>query len=421
MILSCATVEPLPSIERIRGESLPRIGVRTNSRTKVPEFYSKVSKRRFYPQGVNWVRLDKFGTKKADNISFHSKYFRKEFTDIKKSVNEMAQFGYNLIRIRIDGPGITGPKNSIALNTEYMENLLTFIAIANKNKMYIMITGHWMPENYYQVAFSGKFPAPHSQTADLNQILMSQGYIEAYARYESDLVRYIKDNAPELSSTIFSIDLWNELDFLSNELPFTLRKGTVKLDSGKNYDMSNPISRQKMADDTTFRWINTVIRAIKSVDAQVLVTSSVFSPKEVRRQGYDGVYLEDSMNGDWRQPFRLSVIEKTDVDYLQIHPYPHEADYDLKVDLESLEFSKLKRTKPILIGEFGAYKKDFDTPEKALVPIERLIAQACRYGIDGWVYWTWDTHEQTWLWNMSEKNGFLAKNLSPLKINWCQR
>ena len=394
---------------------LSRISIRNQQGH--PEFYEKTSGKRFVPQGVNWVQLAKSNEKWPANISFNDDYFSSHSSEIKSSLKEIGKLGYNVVRIRIDAKGITGPRDRVELNPRYVRNLIQFIRAANDEKLYVLLTGQWLPENYYQLDSHIQ-----DQTSGINQLLLSKGLIHAFAQYEADLIRTIKSEAPELLKGIFAFDLWNEQSFSAKDLPFSKTTGIFVANGEKKYYLSNASSRQKLADDSTLRWVNEVALEIKSVEPELLITSSVFTPLEVRRKEYDGVYVSGSEWGDWRQPFRLTMLEKSKLDFLQIHPYPHSLAYKIDDDLKSLEFFRLKRTKPILIGEFGVHKKDFPSFDSALPAIKSYLDQACGHQFAGWIFWTWDTYQQNRaddLWNMTDHDSKIAKVLSPNTLNWC--
>ena len=399
--------------------TLGRIGIRKNL-DGFSEFYNKTNGKSFVPQGVNWVHLSKSGDKKAENISFNEEFFKSHRADIQLTLQEIARSGFNVVRVRVDGKAISGSKEKLELNRSYVANLTSFIQTANLQGLYVLLTGQWLPENYYQIVYNGSHPLPSKNVSGLNLMLMSQGATAAFSKYESDLLKEIRSISPISINGIFSIDLWNELHFNGNEKPFSESKGEFLSETGLTFNLAIPESRQALADETELRWVNSVVGEIKNTDPEILVTSSVFSAKEVHRTGYHGVRTEDSTWKDWRQPFRLKVLAESNLDYLQIHPYPHTLDYNLDDDLNSMEFSQLQRNKPILIGEFGAFKKEFKNVNDALQILKTFLSQACRKKITGWIYWTWDTYEQVDLWNMKDSNSEIEKGLSPIHYNWCE-
>lgn len=69
--------------------------------------------------------------------------------------------------------------------------------------------------------------------------------------------------------------------------------------------------------------------------------------------------------------------------------------------------------KPIVMGELGAFKEAYATPPDAALDLQAWQAQSCGFGFDGWLLWTWDSDEQTELWNGLSGGGTIAKALAP--------
>jgi len=69
--------------------------------------------------------------------------------------------------------------------------------------------------------------------------------------------------------------------------------------------------------------------------------------------------------------------------------------------------------KPLLMGEFGAFKFAYPSPAAAVPALLAWQRDSCRYGIDGWLLWTWDTDEQRELWNALSGGGIIDRTLSP--------
>ena len=112
---------------------------------------------RFYPQGVNWVQLAESKAKWPPNISFNETYFGKHQEEIQSSLREMNKFGYNVVRVRVDGDSISGAADKLTLNSSYVENLIAFIRMANSYRIYVLITGQWLPKNYYAIPYNERY------------------------------------------------------------------------------------------------------------------------------------------------------------------------------------------------------------------------------------------------------------------------
>ncbi len=86
-----------------------------------------------------------------------------------------------------------------------------------------------------------------------------------------------------------------------------------------------------------------------------------------------------------------------------------------------MEFDRLDRRKPVLLGETGADKTEFPDPADAVSAVASMVRQACAKDFAGWAYWTWNDDEERDLWNLAEQDGLLAKRLSPKVFAWCAR
>jgi len=381
---------------------LPRILVRDGR-------FATVDGKPFVPLGVNWVIVSPGDIHTSQNISFTPGYYGPHRGEIHETLRKIAAAGFNFVRIRLDAE---------TFDAASLDNVVDFVGFAADQGLYSEPTGQWLPTAYYGLVSREGWPEPNwADTTGLNSLLLSTGLTRAYGRYLSDVLRGIGDHG--LLSAIFCVDLWNELAFEADHLPFSRESGTFTSEWGQAVDLSDSASRQALADEATLRWINGVIAETRAVAPHVLLTSSVFTNADVYRAGYGGVWKRDAKWGDPREPFRLAVIERSDADFLQLHFYPHAVPVSIEADLTSVEFGRFGRHKPILLGETGAFKPEFTDAEQAAQAVSSAVRQACAHGFAGWAYWTWNTDEQRDLWNLEEQDGLLAKRVSPGVFDWC--
>ena len=73
--------------------------------------------------------------------------------------------------------------------------------------------------------------------------------------------------------------------------------------------------------------------------------------------------------------------------------------------------------KPVVIGQFGAYKYAYPTPVDAERVLRSVEADSCPFGIDGWAHWSWDTTEwgtgELPLWEGSASGFLIDQALGP--------
>ena len=126
-------------------------------------------------------------------------------------------------------------------------------------------------------------------------------------------------------------------------------------------------------------------------------------------------------NNDLRFPMTAVEYLKTDIDFLDFHVYRWGAKgsgmdvfnhFANNMKLLTPEVKELMRTKPIVLGEFGSFKQDEVTIDKAIAFVTDLEKAALDFGFKGSVYWTVNTFEQTRLWNLMSENGKMLKAFS---------
>ncbi len=383
-------------------EPLPRIVVKDGH-------FETAAGKPFVPRGVNWVILSPGTIRTSQNISFDPDYYGPHRAEIQDTLRRIAAGGFNLVRIRI---------NAATFDAASLGNVIDFIGIAADLGLYTEPTGQWLPPVYYGLVSRENWPEPNKKdTAGINQLLLSDGLIRAYGRFIADLLKGVGDH--RLLSAVFAVDLWSELCFDADQLPFSRESGTFTSEWGRTADLADSGERQALADEGARRWIDGVIAEARIVAPRMLFTSSVFAPEEIYRAGYGGVRLGDAKWGDPRQPFRLAAIERSSADFLQVHLNPHAPPYSIERDLASVEFDSLTHQKPIFLGEVAAAKPELPTADAAAQGAASVARQACAHHFAGWAYWTWNTDEQRDLWNLAEEDGLLANRLSPRYFDWC--
>jgi hypothetical protein len=247
-----------------------------------------------------------------------------------------------------------------------------------------------------------------------NQYYLQNGFITAKCRYLKEFVSTIKQHRPSLLSTIFAFELENETRFVADKPPFSLQRGTLRTANGQTYQLHNPRQKQRMADENVIHWVNRCTEAVKSVDPEAMVGVDVFTFRAVGRSGPGRLGSETSH--DARFPARPTALACSRVSYIDIHSYPH-SQKTLVKDLKSVEFARLRRicrrrNKPLIMGEFGAFKKHFGNLNAAAQNMERYVHRLFGYGFQGFIYWTYDTDEQEKLWNAKSGRGQIFRALS---------
>ena len=226
-------------------EPLPRIQVRGGH-------FETVTGRRFVPQGVNWVILTPGDIRTSRNVSFNPDYYRPHREEIHETLRRIAAEGFNFVRIRLDAEAFdTGP---------YLDDVIDFVGYAAGLGLYTEPTGQWLPPAYYKPVSEKGYV---NGASGINQLLLSSELARAYGHYIADMLKGIGDH--DLLSAIFCVDLWSELSFDGDELPFSREEGHFSAEWGGHYDLADVPSRQSLADEATVRWIDGVVAEARTV------------------------------------------------------------------------------------------------------------------------------------------------------------
>jgi hypothetical protein len=368
-----------------------RIGVRLVG--GAGQLYDRTTGSRFAPRGTNYVRLD-FSARQP-HITFQ--VGRYDGARAGRALGQMRSLGYNAVRVFVVGEqcgrGCAGVPGRRAINAAYVRNVADFLRRARANRILVILTTGFPPDGYLQLV--GRAPL----VDDVNRILLTAGGIEAYASYWRDLVReLLRQRAP--LDWVLAYDLTNEISFVRDRPPFSLAAGVVTAPNGRRYDLAAPGAKDRLMDDGLVTWVNRVRAAIRRADPTALVTQSFFEPEAPN----------PTRIGDTRILRTRGVIERSALDFVDLHAYP--GGLTLAKVMENFGVSGPTR-KPLVMGEFGAFRNVFATPVEAARELQAWQAQSCGYGVDGWLLWTWDSEEQSELWNGRSGGGALASALAP--------
>ena len=384
---------------------IPRIGIKNR------EFVNLETGEKFIPRGFNYARLHK---------GWHSTFGRKTYEPERseKMLRDLNTNGFNIVRVFVDQlfeNGIVESKKSETLSPVYMANICDFLKRAAKNNVYVVFTFPMMP---LSKKYSDLFDKERPDIVGINQIYLTRGAIKAKAKYLSDFVRWIKNNNPELMSTVFSYELCNEAAMVVDKPPFSLKKGFIIPANKKKYDLSSDKDLQKMIDDHTTLWVYNCVNQVKKIDRLALISANVFTYKAVYRTGQGSILVDKTH--DVRFPLRALAFAKSKIDYLDIHLYPLKSS-SIKEDLDSIEWEKTlkeckKTGKPVMMGEFGFFRENQTNITATVEAIKHVAAQALENGFQGFMYWTYDTDEQKRIWNGKSENGEIMEALKKIKF-----
>ena len=369
------------------------------------EFYDTGTGLEFTPRGMNFARVNFADTADVHATFNVGRYNPRTADNVLKAMNS---FGYNVVRVILNfdqlGKGLSQP----GVNQMYMDNVIDFLRKAESQGIYVILTNTFLPANYYSIVNSIAVPA---NVEEESSFFFHPGFVKASQTLAKDVLESISASDRDLFDALFAYDVMNEAYFVWDFKPWTMQSGTFHF-AGKNYDMSSSADRQRLADAAAIQWANRMTKAVKSVSPTTMVTSSLFTPFAVGRTGHDGV-LPGLYPYERRAPLRARAFSRSNFDYVDVHVYPLGPGYSIDEDLATAEVQRLRATKPLLMGEYGAFKFAYPTIEAATQAIGDFLPDTCRFGFDGWLYWTWDTREQAELWYARESSGAMNKVVAP--------
>lgn len=376
-----------------------RIGIRgINGDGK---FYDLVCGTQFIPRGNNYVRLANQITPNGQTI-FHHSTFNVGLYDAslaEDTLQNMHNAGYNVVRVFLNGNcknGCIGDPDG-GLSKYYISNVVDFLQKAKKYDIYVILTADSGPNTPYYNDILNTSWSENFEGTNFNYL--TSGGVLVAQHFWGDFIEGLRaQNAP--MDAIFAFEIGNEFFFEVNADPLALTSGIVQTANGKSYDMSSEEEKHQMMDENLVYWLDQVREVILELDPTALVTAGFFPPDEPNPYPLDGRYIST-----------YAILWESQLDFIDFHPYP--GGYSLDKLVENLGMAGMRK-KPIIMGEFGAFRSLFATDAEAAQALHDWQVDSCNYGFDGWLLWTWDTDEQPELFNAIGGDGFINQVLAPI-------
>jgi plastocyanin len=361
------------------------------------ELYDRQTRQRFVPRGNNYIRI---GRPPRPSESVHFTFNRGSYDAeaTEAALRRMHAGGYNAVRVFVNAQceSTCAIDGSGRLSPAYVRNVTDFLRRAKLNGIFAILTGTFLFGDYGDIINA----EPRTFVDNINLIYLTNGGIAAHSAFWRDFVReLIRQRAP--LDAVLAYDLIGEATLVDDAKPFTLSSGLVTTPNGNTYDMAKPEDKQRMLDEGLVFWIDRVRAAVREVDRTGLVSESFFQPHGPNR----------SRVGDTRIVSTKGPIERSTADFIDLHPYPR-VELTLPQYMENFGISQ-PTPKPVIMGEFGAFKFSFPSPQDAASVLQEWQRDSCAYGFDGWLLWTWDTNEQPELWNALSGDGVIEQALAP--------
>jgi hypothetical protein len=380
----------------------------------------------FMPYGVNYCRLDNKWHSVFSIDCYDAERFEAMLADLKGN-------HLNVVRIFLDHrherKGSDGAGGGIAtdgfeFSETYIANMIDGLERAQKHGIYVILCLNGQPiSKAYQGLFSEPVPMVENDMHPFDHPVCSlgnmqyfhPGAIRARAEYFKRVVQAIADHDSSLLATVFSYELGNESYFVG-KAPLNLRSGTFTF-LGRDYDMAQDRELRRLMDDAAVHWANSSAAAIRLVDPKAMVSVNVFTYQAVGRKNLMAVRPDQGAEWDKKQriPVNLKALADSSLDYLDVHIYLHRIGESsvaekLEETLGSIDYVGLSKAarrsgKPLIVGEYAAFKD----PERTLEQQEQDVIEQmdlCRdRGFQGFLYWTYDTDEQTHIHNLKMNDG----------------
>ncbi len=364
----------------------------------VGEFYDRQSGEKFIPRGMNYVRLGPQSAPDGSTQTYHSTFDPGKYDGehVEVALERMHTDGYNVVRVFVSQNTIGAADGG--LSRPYLQNVADFLGRARNNHVFVMLTQDWLPGGKYgQLIGQGCCELFNFNNA---QDLPATA-VEAYQLYYADFITGLLALAAP-TDDIFGYELRNEYYFDTNYPPFNLASGTVTTANGKTYDMSSAADKQKMAEENLPYFIDQVRLSILKLDPTALVSVGFFQPQSPN----------PTRQGDPRLVVTAPAIWNSQADFIDLHAYP-DAGLSLQEYVQNFGINGME-AKPIIMGEFGGATANFASVDAAAQKFASWQAESCAYGFDGWIFWTWDTTEQSDFLNALQGNSSIERALAPV-------
>jgi len=371
-----------------------RIGVRQLN--GVGEFYDKQTNEKFTPRGANYVFVP-WGNRPI-NLLLHEGIYDPQRT--RDDFATLAGLGYNTVRVFLDhcsrGTGCIGDDDEIGLNPDYLDNIADMMSAGRETGIYILFTSNDLPDQggYAEEANIG---SGDTLAGYRNSYYLSAHAITATRRYWSDLLTGLVERNAAFDA-VLGWQLVNEQWMFREQPPLSLASGMVETTTG-SYDMGDPDQKTQMVSDGIVYYIAQIKEEILLHDPTALVTMGFFAP-EIAAPDW---YVETA-----------SLLERADLDFFDFHAYPGR--FDLREHVENFGMLGYD-AKPILMGEYGAFRRLYSEVDSAARALTKWAAESCEYGFDGWLYWTYypadpDAIDHTW--GLVDEDNYLLNLFAPV-------
>ncbi len=340
----------------------------------------------FVPRGMNLYVKVREGGEFASTL-FRPGDWKPRWVDRQLSL--MAAQGYNVVRPLIDACRRDCISTSGAgVRQAYVDNIASFLKMARELGLVVILSSNDLPDPGY----GERLPCCHPFGGYRNSLWLTPKGHHILVEYWKDVVEALKRAHAPLDAVIY--ELQQEQFLLSDVEPLSLTEGTVTTADGATYDMADPVQKAAMIDANVRLATRRARAAIRREDPGALVTMGFFA----------------DFPDDPRVVPSRAMLESSALDLVDLHLYPGASfSFDDQVDALGLSDAVVK---PIIMGEYGAFRFAYRDPRIASYALAHWQADSCAYGFSGWLEWLWARTDDE-VFGAQEDNGAIARLLAP--------
>ncbi len=372
------------------------------------EFYDRSTGERFLPRGTNYIHIVRTESNALQDRLLGTADFEPDV--IRAHFQQLNGLGYNTVRIFIDscnrGPTCITNGDQPGLNPDYLDNLVTLMQIAKEEGIFLLLTSNDLPSGGSYTAIADRDPNadPLVTTYRNGQLLTTSGQ-EATAKCWEDLRSGLGERRAAFDA-VLAWELFNEQWLFTDQPPLSLDRGIFTGIDGTDYDLSDPEQKRALVADHLMAFTGTMRGIILEHDPTALVTMGFFVPD----------FPNPIRIGDNRYVDTASLIErKAPLDFYDIHPYPGGA-VTIQELAENFAIMNFK-SKPVVVGEYGAFKSKFTNLSRAARAMGEWAAGFCELGTDGYLYWTLTSLPAALgdpTWGLVEQDNYMLELFAPV-------
>jgi hypothetical protein len=372
------------------------------------EFYDTQTGVAFVPRGSVFVRRRLNETPTGQFVFSSSTFAVGAYSSsaAETALTAMSAESYDVVRIFLDVTCRSGCLSDTAsgdnLSRAYLANVADFMRRAKAHGVYVLLATEALPYGslYEAEANAGRGP----NFAAENALYLTTAGADAYRHFWTVLIQDLNFLGAPLDD-VWGYEIAAEQFFRSDAAPLNHGSGLVTTGNGTTYDLSVAGQKQVMMDENLAWWAGRVRSAILSVDSTALVSIGFLWPQSPN----------PARGGDTRVVRARPTIDSSSLDFFDVHLDPG-VELTFQQYMENYELLA-PAVKPVVIGEFGAFKYAYPTPQDAERILRSVESDSCAYGIDGWLHWSWDTTEfglgEQPFWEGTAAGGLIDQALSP--------